>query len=83
MLCVPRRLAAVLGVNMDEALSYFDEFLDPGWTERGVTPLEVRKLCERQGRCFYYLWSTDARCFRASREALCPPGRSDDQLGGA
>ena len=53
--CVPRQLAAVLGVSLDEASSYFNEFLDPGWRERGVTALEVRALCERQGRCFYFL----------------------------
>ena len=33
-----------LGVGLDEAISYFHEMLQPGWQERGVTPLEVRAL---------------------------------------
>ena len=33
----------------------FDEFLDPDWKERGVTPLEIKALCERQGRAYYFL----------------------------
>ena len=54
-LCVPRQLAAVLGVSLDEAMSYFDEFLKPGWQEWGVAPLELKELCRRQGRSFYFL----------------------------
>ena len=41
MLCVPRQLADVLGVNMDEAISYFDEMLEPGWQQRGMAALDV------------------------------------------
>ena len=54
-LCVPRQLSNVLGVSMSEAIGYFDEFLEPGWQEYGVTPLELKELCRRQGRSYYYL----------------------------
>ena len=54
-LCVPRQMAAVLGKSLAETTSWFDEFLDPGWKERGVTPLEIKALCERQGRAYYFL----------------------------
>ena len=43
-LCVPRQLADVLGVSIDTAIGYFDEFLEPGWQQRGVSALEVRML---------------------------------------
>ena len=36
MLCAPRQLADVLDVSLDEAIGYFDEFLQPGWQQRGV-----------------------------------------------
>ena len=42
--------------NLDEAISYFDEFLKPGWQACGVTPLEIKELCRRQGRSLYFLY---------------------------
>ena len=36
----PPQSANVLGITLDEAIAYFDEFLAPGWQEIGVTPLE-------------------------------------------
>ena len=53
MLCVPRQLANVLGVSLGEAISYFNDFLAIGWQQCGVTPLELKELCRRQGRSFY------------------------------
>ena len=50
LLHVPTQLANVIGVSLGEAISYFDEFPEPGWQERGVTPLELKELCRRQGR---------------------------------
>ena len=54
-LCIPRQLAQLCFIPLDGAISYFDEFLTPGWQEVGVTPLEVKELCRRQGRSFYFL----------------------------
>ena len=39
MLCIPRQLATVLSINLNEAVAYFDEFLEPGWRVVGITPL--------------------------------------------
>ena len=36
-LCIPRQLANVLGISLDQSISYFDEFLAPGWHAVGVT----------------------------------------------
>ena len=55
MLCVPRQLASVLAITLDEAISYFDEFLASGWQATGVTPLQLKEMCMRQGRSFYFL----------------------------
>ena len=54
-LCAPRQLANVLGISLDETISYFDEFLQPGWQAWGVAPLELKELCHRQGRSLYFL----------------------------
>lgn len=54
-LCVPRQVAQVLNINLDEAISYFDDMLEPGWEDVGVTPLELKELCKRQGRAFFFL----------------------------
>ena len=40
MLCVPRQLASVLAITLDEAISFFDEFMAIGWQATGVTPLQ-------------------------------------------
>ena len=55
LLCVPRQLANVLRISLGEAISYFDDFLAPGWQARGVSPLELKEMCRRQGRSFYFL----------------------------
>jgi hypothetical protein len=55
MLCIPCQLAAVLSISLNEAVAYFDEFLEPGWRVVGITPLQLKELCRRQGRSFYYL----------------------------
>ena len=55
LLCAPRQLANVVRINLDEAIGYFDDFLPPGWQARGVAPLELKELCRRQGRSFYFL----------------------------
>ena len=55
MLCIPRQLAVVLSISLGEAIAYFDEFLEPGWRAVGITPLQLKELCRRQGRSFYYL----------------------------
>ena len=52
---VPRQIANVLNIPINLAISYFDEFLAPGWQDVGVTPCEIRELCVRQGRSFFYL----------------------------
>ena len=52
---MPRQIAAVLGKSLAEAASWFDEFLAEGWRECGVTPLEIKELCRRQGRAYYFL----------------------------
>ena len=54
-LCIPRQLAQLFGITLDDAISLFDEFLIPGWREIGVTPLELKELCRRQGRSFYFV----------------------------
>ena len=58
MLCVPRQLANVLGISLAETLGYFDEFLETDWQQRGATALEIKELCTRQGRAFYFLSGT-------------------------
>ena len=41
LLCVPRQMANVLRISLNEAISYFDDFHEPGWQARGVAPLEL------------------------------------------
>ena len=55
MLCIPRQLAVVLSISLNEAAAYFDELLEPRWRAIGITPLQLKELCRRQGRSFYYL----------------------------
>ena len=50
--CVPMQLANCLCVSLGEVISYFDDFLELGWQGRGVTALELKELCRRQGRSF-------------------------------
>ena len=57
-LCVPRQLASVLRISLNEAIGIFDDFLPAGWQTIGVTPLQLKELCRRQGRSFYYLNGT-------------------------
>ena len=54
-LCVPRQLGSVLRISLNGAIGYFDEFLTPGWRAWGVSPLELKELCRRQGRSFSFL----------------------------
>ena len=54
-LCIPRQLVQLLGITLDESISYFDEFLIPEWRAIGVTPLQLKELCRRQGRSFFLL----------------------------
>ena len=45
----------MLSNNLAEIISYFDDFLELRWHERGVTPLELKELRRRQGRSYYHL----------------------------
>ena len=51
-------MASVLRISLNEATGIFDDFLPSGWQAIGVTPLQLKELCRRQGRSFYYLSGT-------------------------
>lgn len=49
-LCVPRQLAEVLDITMNEAMGWFDEFLNPEWRLVGVSPDQIKEMCHHQNR---------------------------------
>ena len=54
-LCVPRQLAALLKMSLQDTCAAFDNICADGWRLRGVTPDEVFEFAKFYGcPCFYF-----------------------------
>ena len=45
MLCVPRQLAELLKLSLEDILQDFDAICSGDWRQRGVSPAEIRTFC--------------------------------------
>ena len=54
-LCIPRQLAALTGIPMDDICANFDSICPEGWREEGVSLAELLEWCKQHERPFYYL----------------------------
>jgi hypothetical protein len=54
-LCIPRQLAALTGIPMEDLCANFDSLCPDGWREEGVSLAELLEWCKQHERPFYYL----------------------------
>ena len=50
MLCVPRQLAELLKLSLEDILQDFDAICSGDWRQRGVSPAEIRTFCVWRNR---------------------------------
>ena len=54
-LCLPRQLAVLLKMSLDDTCAAFDNMCEEGWRLRGVTPDEVLEFAKFHGcACVYW-----------------------------
>ena len=80
MLCVPRQLAELLKVSLEDILQDFDAICSGDWRQRGVSPAEIRTFCVWRNAPMFFV---DCRgrlldCFqpmqKEERAIASPPG---------
>jgi hypothetical protein len=55
-LCVPRQLAALLKMSLEETCTAFDNICDADWRLRGISPDEILEFCKFHG-CPMFFWA--------------------------
>ena len=55
MLCVPRQIAELLKLSLEDVLQDFDAICSAGWRERGVSPAEIRTFCDWSNAPMFYV----------------------------
>ena len=55
MLCVPRQLAELLKLPLQEVIEDFNSICPGNWQQRGVCPAEIRTFCVRRNAPMFYV----------------------------
>ena len=66
-LCVPRQLAVLLKISLDDVCAAFDNICADGWRLRGVTPDEMFEFAKFYG-CPCYDWAVQTMAATYSPE---------------
>ena len=55
MLCVPRQLAELLKLPLQEVIEDFNSICPGNWQQRGVCPAEIRTFCVWRNAPMFYV----------------------------
>ena len=79
MLCVPRQLAELLKLSLEDILQDFDAICSGDWRQRGVSPTEIRTFCVWRNAPMFFVdclgsWIASNPCRRKKGPLPTPPG---------